>query len=244
MSTSGGDPVDPYEILRSVNPVDPAKLADVEGPEPSIEGERVLNAKDRSWRPRWVPRKSVRLVMFAALMSGAAAATAWALIGQTSQRVTVGCYEEASLRSRVFVEAMGSSPTATCLRVWKQGELSGRTPQQLEACVLPSGAIGVFPSAGRDVCVHLGLKGFVRDLSSADVAQSTVFERDLGSAFIRKGCLRLTPAIALVELELQKHGLAGWRIAHTQPFTAQRRCASAAVEPNVETVTIVPVPRP
>jgi hypothetical protein len=89
----------------------------------------------------------------------ATAFTTYALTRKPTHLESIGCYDRASLSANTaVVSADGRDPVTICAQVWRQGALGADVPTQLEACVLQTGAIGVFPrSNGGDTCGTLGL---------------------------------------------------------------------------------------
>jgi hypothetical protein len=104
-------------------------------------------------------RLGIALVPAVLLLLGATAFTTYTLTRQPTHLESIGCYDRASLDANTaVVSADGRDPVTACAEVWRQGALGPNVPTQLEACVLQSGAIGVFPrSAGGDTCGSLGL---------------------------------------------------------------------------------------
>ena len=85
--------------------------------------------------------------------------TTYALTREPTHLESVGCFETAELDGSIaVVNADGRNPTAICAELWRQGDMGpGPAPESLAACVLETGALGVFPSSGKDTCEHLGL---------------------------------------------------------------------------------------
>ena len=78
--------------------------------------------------------------------------TTYALTREPSHLESVGCFESAQLDGNIaIVNADGRGPTAICAELWRQGDMGpGPAPKSLAACVLETGAVGVFPSSGKD----------------------------------------------------------------------------------------------
>src|SRR5262249_30370384 len=85
--------------------------------------------------------------------------TTYALTREPTHLNSIGCYDAPSLHANTaIVSADARDPVAICAGVWQEGALGENIPRQLDACVLQSGAIGVFPrSNGGDTCGSLGL---------------------------------------------------------------------------------------
>ena len=89
------------------------------------------------------------LLIPAAIMAGGAT---YALTrSSVNYAAGFGCDDRVSLRADVAVPgADASNPVAACAAVWRSGAmgaLRSRTVPAQTPCVLPSGAVGVFPSA-------------------------------------------------------------------------------------------------
>ena len=79
--------------------------------------------------------------------------------GPRHRSTTIGCYETDSLEANTAVLAAGTkSPVAACARAYASAFPGSQQPAHFAACVLPSGAVGVFPSETTgDTCKNLGL---------------------------------------------------------------------------------------
>jgi hypothetical protein len=242
---------DPFEILRRLNPVDRETLPDPSRSpealrlmEAIIRGETKPKAKRtvlprRPW-PNWTHRRRY-LVVVAGLAALGVAAVAWALTRGGGTGLTIGCYQDADLQANtVVVAATGEAPTAICRRQWLEGALGTRTPPPLQACVLPSGAIGVFPNRNGDTCRRLGLTAAGPQQPSAAVR----LKQALVDRFLTEGCLNQHEATKLVRDELGRLRLSDWSIAVTAPFSHARPCASLAFDEQHQGVLLVPMPRP
>jgi hypothetical protein len=85
--------------------------------------------------------------------------TTYALTREPTHLESIACYDRASLDADVAV--VGSDerhPLDICGEVWRMGAFGqeGESPL-LAACVLQTGAIGVFPKSGGVMCAELGL---------------------------------------------------------------------------------------
>src|SRR5687768_16812763 len=113
---------------------------------------------DRAARRR---RRRVALVLVPAVivLLGLTGFTTYALTREPTHLESVGCFETAALDGNItIVNADGRDPTAICGDLWREGAMGqGPAPESLAACVLDTGAIGVFPSSGEDACEQLGL---------------------------------------------------------------------------------------
>jgi len=185
-----------------------------------------------------------------ALAAAIATAAAYVATRPVSEPSTVGCYLEAHLGSDVVVLAASIDTAAEelCRTVWEPGgEFAAETglgvaqdgtAPPLAACVLDSGAIGVFPMiVGADVCTELGLAepdaGSVEDNRAIIEMENAVVDRFLDA------CLDLATAEAVVESELASRDLSDWRVIESRPFGPERPCATLAIDASAKTVLLV-----
>ena len=238
--------VDPFELLRQANPVHDDAVGDsAEPPEAKAALEQILATRRRFLHERFRVRKSMTLVLLVVAGAGIGAG-AWALTRGTTQHRTVGCYQAVSLQATTVIEAVKGSPVSTCASVWKRGDLGQPIPARLEACILPSGAIGVFPSAERDPCTKLHLPAVSRR-TSASVGTTvgiTRLKNELVNTFLSRGCLGEKQAVKLVNAELARLSLSDWQVRNNGAFRSTAPCASVAVDEAAHVVLIVPVPKP
>jgi hypothetical protein len=196
------------------------------------------------------------------------AVAAYALVGrQPSKPQNVACFAAADLQAETAVVGAGpGGPVATCARLRDRGYVGGATSQTLRACVLDSGAVGVFPEAsGRDVCLDLGLASVSpptgggrgepsrppigTDDAVADAARFTAFRDAVLPRLLDQGCVGAGAAEAIVREELGRAGLEGWTVVagvgeDGLGFSAERPCASLNFKPEVRTIELAPVPPP
>ena len=168
-------------------------------------------------------RRRLALVLAAAVLAVLAVTgfTTYALTREPSHLESVGCFETADLAGNIaVVNADGRTPTAVCAELWRQGEIGpGPAPESLAACVLQTGAVGVFPSSGEDTCAQLGLADLpptyaaeakrlaaLRDAIAAELGAS------YGSTERDPKCLREEEARTLVRRELAARGYEDWSI--------------------------------
>ncbi len=108
-------------------------------------------------------RRPRRILVAAAALAvagilSAAAYAGYALSRPVAPVVTIGCYETDSLDANTAVIAHDTdSPVAVCARTYASAFPDSQQPANFAACVLPSGSVGVFPSASGDTCKGLGL---------------------------------------------------------------------------------------
>jgi hypothetical protein len=202
--------------------------------------------------PRRRRRRFVLVLAPAALALVAATGfTTYSLLREPTHLMSIGCYETASESANVAIVASdGRSPVETCAELWRAGAIGAPVPRALAACVLSTGAIGVFPGSGEGTCAGLGL---------ADVEASTLAELERFSALRRailaelgepatgssigsSKCLGEHEARAVTRRALDAHGYGEWTIVVSgDGFTAERPCAEAAFDHGQKVVTLIPV---
>ena len=177
--------------------------------------------------------------------------TTYALTREPTHLETVGCFDKAALDADVaIVSADGRDPTAICAEIWQEGDLRGAPgPTSLAACVLESGAIGVFPSAGASTCETLGLADLPasyavegkRFAALRDAIVEQLGEPASGSSRGSSKCVAEHEARALIRRELDTHGYGEWGIEVAAPYTAERPCTEVYFDGGKEVVELIPV---
>jgi hypothetical protein len=165
--------------------------------------------------------------------------TTYALTREPTHLESVGCYATAELDGNIAViNADGRDPTAICAELWREGDMGpGPAPERLAACVLETGAVGVFPSSGAGTCEQLGLA----DLPLTYAAEAERFAA-LRDAIVAKlgtppsgasegdlKCVREEEARAFIRQELEAHGYEDWDIEVIGDGFAGRPCAEVLV---------------
>ena len=106
------------------------------------------------------PRRGLVLVL-AAVTAGLLATAAYGgyvLTRSATPVESIGCYQTVSLTANTAVFAAGNrSPVVACAESWSSAFPGVAQPASFAACVLDSGAIGVFPADIGDPCAKLGL---------------------------------------------------------------------------------------
>ena len=239
---------DPLDRLRRANPVPDEQVPGPDSPLAQAAFERIVAAAPpsvprhrRNWRRRtWFIVPAVLLLV----------AAGFGLFRQTTQPLFVACYAQASLGAdRTLIQPSGKDAVEACRPLWQPGgELNktGRLPvPPLAACVLSSGAVGVFPrTAGQDVCGDLGLarpsNNPARQIESEELAK---VQDTLSSAFLSK-CFGQDDAAALARQTLADNHLNNWSVSTPTPFTPADPCASVAFDLAHRTVRLIPVSNP
>lgn len=239
---------DPFDILRQANPIDPDELGDAD----SLEGQALLaeilrqprKRPARARLPRLAPGRPRHryLVPAIAVLALGAGAVGWALTRGVSEPLTIGCYAAADLQAKTaVVPADGRAPVAACRELWRLGEFGAQPTPPLQACVLPSGAIGVFPKHQQDTCGALGLPP-VPSTYEPSANPVVRLKQRLVDQFLSEECVVEQRARTLVEAELARLRLADWRIESAAPFTAARPCATLGFDTARRAVLLVPAP--
>lgn len=208
-----------------------------------------LSTFDRKTRRR---RRRFALVVVPAAIAILAATgfTTYALTREPTHLESVGCYDRASLEANVaVVNADGRDPTAICNEIWQRGDLPGvPVPTKLAACVLESGAIGVFPSSDASTCEKLGLADLPasyaqegkRFAALRDAIVAKVGEPASGSTRGGPQCVGEDEARAVVRQELDSHGYQDWTVKVAGgEFSAATPCADVSFDGGA--VLLVPV---
>ena len=190
-------------------------------------------------------RRAARLLIAVPAILLAVGATAW-----TAQRLTrdvshfesVGCYDRVSLGANVTViDPQTANPVAACARLWREGHVATGTTDvpPLRPCVLESGAVAVFPAA--DACSTLGLADPPPDYFSRSRRLGEL-RAALDRAVLGR-CVNEAQAVEAVRRELHDRGLRDWRVrTGSEPFDADRPCASLAIDGAARAVTVVATP--
>jgi hypothetical protein len=179
--------------------------------------------------------------------------TTYALTREPTHLESVGCFETAELDGNIaVVNADGRDPTVICAELWRQGAIGpGPAPESLAACVVETGAVGVFPSSGKDTCERLGLAvlpatyaaeaerfAALRDAIAAELGAS------YGSTERDPKCLREEEARALVRRELAARGYEDWSIEVIGGGFTERPCVAVGLGFDGEHRVVFLVPEP
>jgi hypothetical protein len=205
---------------------------------------------DRAARRR---RRRALLVLVPAVvvLLGVTGFTTYALTREPTHLESVGCFETAGLDGNVaIVSADGRPPTAICAELWQQGAMGDRAaPNNLAACVLDTGAIGVFPSSGGSTCERLGLADLPptyaaerkRFAELRDAIVAHIGEPPTDSSPSTLTCVSEADARALVRRELDAHGYGDWGIeVPGDGYAGERPCLQVAFDGERRVVLLVP----
>ena len=248
------DQHDPFATLRRANPFNQERLPDLSG---SAHGRALLEeivtmdtpTVERPRRPLRVRRSRLirnrRVLIPALVVAVLSAGFTFYALRQVSEPLTIGCYGQADLDAdTAVVGADGSSPVAACEELWRQGSFGGGSVPPLTACVLPSGAVGVFPTGGEDTCERLGMAAVDSASYPEEVDEGVGLRTALVDEFVARECVSEQQAMDLVNRELRGRGLEDWTVEVSGSFDIRRPCASLAFEPKSKKVSLVPIPAP
>lgn len=237
------DPDDPLEQLRRSNPAPLDEMPDTDSPQLRALFDRVVDTAHQQTAARHhARRRRARLLPLLAVLLVGLLAAGYAAIQAVTQPLEIVCFSEPVLDATevIGVEADERDPEAICAAAWQPGgEFGEQQAPPLVACVLDSGAIGVFPETHDDLCQQLGL---TRHEPGPDVTNEAAIDlRDaLTEQFLDAGCLTEQQGRAIVLEEFRRRGLNDWTVTTAPPFTASRPCATLAIDVPTRTVTLVP----
>lgn len=242
-----GDEVTEFEVVELLRRMDP--IAEVEE-KTSPNAERMLQdiLSGTHPAPRLHPsarqRRQRRILPFGIGLVGlSTAAFAWALTSQASDPLQVGCYAELDLGGDIVVlETDERGFVGVCAQAWERGDLGPflEVPE-LAACVLDSGAVGVFPSRDNEPCGELGLLALSEESPPGEKAVIGLDDA-VTEIFLAQTCVDPEEARQVVESALQERGLNDWRVIENTPYSEARACASVSIDPAAMTITLIPIP--
>jgi hypothetical protein len=199
---------------------------------------RELSMWDRAARRR---RRRFALVLIPAvvLVLGVTGFTTYALTREPTHLESVACYETAELDGNIAViNADGRDPTAICAELWRRGDMGpGPAPERLAACVLETGAVGVFPSSRAGTCEQLGLADLPPTYAAeaerlAALRDAIVAKLGAPASGTSEGdlkCVREKEARAFIRQELDARGYGDWGIEVIGDGFVGRPCAEVSV---------------
>ncbi len=247
------EPVDPFDLLRELNPVTPADLANAASSEHAVRSLEEIVAgtrnapREETMRRRRVPRLRRRTYVLGLVpAAGTIAVAAWALTQGPTKQLTIGCYASVDLQAHTVVVTASTQPAVeTCREVWRNSEFGHLPTPKLQACVLPSGGIGVFPSPRGQACKRLKLAPLITVTTPQTRTSSSPLrlKNALVRTFLMNRCMEGRRATALATTEIRRLGLRLWRVRVNGTFTSSRPCASLAFDEDHHLVLLVPLPR-
>ncbi len=227
------------EILRAVDPFD-SLGGDVR--ESDSHAREILAGRIR---PR-IKRRARRIILIpigvacamAAIGAGFALGTAPAKVAAT------GCYRSTNPNSDVAVmNTVAANPLDACRSIWS-ASFNEPPPDELAACVGPSGQVAVYPGRA-GLCDSMNLRGFNGAVSdeARDVAAVNL---EFRAHYQGATCIDRSDARAVLEGILEKNEMADWSIddgGFAQPWSEGRPCAYLAMDESSKRAVLLPVPR-
>ena len=238
---------DPFDILRSNDPVDIGSLPDARSP----EGQALFRNVTEFGLRRVLRSRRLRVAVVV-ISTVALIAAGWILLREVTLVQGVVCYSATDLNSdRVGVRPTDEPNVELCIEPWAEGVLNnpgieeGSVPA-LTGCVNEEGALVVFPTDDQSVCDRLGLATPEPKSPSPSGSVPTTdseLQRKLVGFFSTRTCVAMGEASIEVQRILDDAGVEGWRI-EAQPAQPTRPCASFAIDTEARTVILVPIPEP
>lgn len=234
------------ELFKLMNPVPRADEEATTSPGAERLLQDILSGDHPT--PRLRPSRRLqrqrRILPFAMVVVGlSTAAFAWAMTRQASDPLQVGCYAEVDLGGDIVVlETDERGFVGVCTQAWERGDLgeSVEVPD-LAACVLDSGAVGVFPRDEVEPCGSLGLSGLAEE-PAPDEQELVGLDDAVTEMFLARGCVEPGEGRQIVTSALAERGLKDWSVLDAGPYSDERPCASVSIDPTAKTVTLVPIP--
>lgn len=238
----------PEDRLREANPVSAEDLPTGTSPQARATFERIVRSEPARRQVGWRNRRRLVLVLVPILVAAALGA-GYVWLRPAAQPLVLICYARPSLGAeRAVVPANERNDLGACAPLWRDhgqfSEESHGTVPPLVACVVPNGAVGVFPNvAGEDPCSALGLPHEAENRQSGENA-AIVRVQDAVVRLLVGNCVGEAAAIRITRSQLDRNGLKDWRVEASAPFTAAHSCASLAVDAPHHTIELVPVRNP
>ncbi|MFP5319992.1 MAG: hypothetical protein ACLGI2_17085 [Acidimicrobiia bacterium] len=230
-----------FEALRRANPVPLVEA----GPPPGLVPDDVFHRIVAGEAGGAVSRRRTR-VAFVAVAMVATVTAGWTVLAgpdEPTNRLTVGCYATVDAGGRVEVVVRdGRTPEEICARLWREGVFGGAAVPPLAACVLASGAIGVFPGTGPGVCA--AVQGApAQEPDAAGGPDPVALRLSLLEALHAEGCVRPERAVDLIRRALADGGYQGWTVEVAGTPGPDRPCATLGFDVPGARVVVVPGPR-
>jgi hypothetical protein len=224
--------------------------------DPSVRVRTVRGRRPVPVRPALpVPvrrRRMARLALGVSVVTLSAGVAGYALVGHRPTSENVSCYAAADLGADTAVAGAGATDAvAACAAMWARVGFGPAGKLNLRACLLASGAIGVFPEKpGTDVCLTLGLASATPSGGApmAEADRFVAFRDTVRARLVGQACVGAEPAATIVREELDRAGLGGWTVATAAgeggiEFSAERPCTVLDLRPEERTVALVPSPK-
>jgi hypothetical protein len=184
-------------------------------------------------------RRLVVVVAAAAALLVATGFGTYALTRDEPEHVdSIGCYSEAGFDADVAVIGnTAQDPVAACAELWRAGSMApGTVAPPLEACVLATGAVAVFPASSPGVCNALGVarlsdaaRAEFRRLGGLQAALLQRLGTGSGTAPARRPCPDGAEARRIARDVLDERGFRAWTV-ETSGVLDGRDCPSPTLE--------------
>jgi hypothetical protein len=227
-------------LLESLQRANPVPL-DENGGRRDLPSAHALFAEITAERPRRVRRRTMVIAVALVILLVAALLGAFALVNRNEPTVvgSVACFGTPDYPAhRTYVATSVGDPIAACQVPWHNGMFgTDGSAKGLDACVLPGGAVGVFPGEFGSVCQNLSLPPAHVSASLANLEQ---FRTETGDA-VRDQCVGYDAALAIVEQKLAQFDYLGWAVQPlpgSVPYSDANPCSSIAVDPEHHLVSV------
>lgn len=243
---------DLVHALRESNPVDTVDTEEWMAGDRSrhlfqriiASGPVAASKTPRGRRPRLVPLAAA----FALLASVAAV---YVTTRQTTNPLSVGCYETLSLDGNTAIVGLETpsnelSAAARCASMWESA-FGTSAPSNLVTCVVPEGGLGVFPNAEvsdpGDVCSSIGASEPTEgSYAGASADQVRQWASDVGLAYDKaageSGCVSRGQLRSLISDSFSRAGFSEWTVTSVGSASKQV-CASYSIDAMAGAVIIL-----
>lgn len=236
-----------FDALRRSNPIREDEVPGPDSPEATELLAEILETPRGSQEERSLHRRNLRLALAIAAASLVAVAGTWIWVRTISIPNAILCYQAVDLAADTAAAPPSEQASAeACIGVWEQQVLvnpdiasPGSVPP-LSACIAENGALVVMPTDDPMVCDQLGLAQ-PDPATQGEADQIRRLEQQLIEYFQSNECVPMTDALERVSELLAAHELTSWAIEGTDE-SADRPCASFSIDPELETIFIIPIP--
>jgi hypothetical protein len=237
-----------FDALRRTKPLREDDVPGPDSPEATELLARILETPRSTQEERTLQRRNLRLVLAIAAVSLVAVAATWIWVRTISIPNAILCYQAVDLDADTAAAPPSEQASAeACVGVWEQQILvnpelaSPGSAPPLTGCVAENGALVVFPSDDPMVCDQLGLAR-PDPAGQEDADQIRQLEQELVEYFQSNECVPITDAQQRVSEFLAAHRLTSWVTERTEG-SPDRPCASFSIDPELEIIFIIPIPR-
>jgi len=220
---------DPLVQIRLLDPIDHTELGEYATSRVGLAvRDRILIAdpllSEPHRRPLW-RRRPFRVAIGAAAAVASVAAAAILTGAPTINPLSVGCYQTASQEADTAIVTLdpgqeAAGPVGACATVWPSA-FGEPVPENLVACVVPGGGLGVFPTAAglapADACNAIGtqpaIDGDYAGLTGTDVrALDAQLRAQYEDILNRQGCVGSTQLATDLQAIAGDFGATQWTV--------------------------------